>query len=378
MHSDLSKQLLALGYATGKDGRIFRSADKCELYEIKLGSRGVRDLRDSALHLATLLAGEPKIRQGYLLASVIRISAARVNEEWEGIKKVMLPAIAARMNLVAVADGTEVKSAALRETPAVEQFLQFAKETSRATGSQAAMAGNSHSMNWKHLEVEKVLLHRWLLKEGPIAIGTLGRQVGCSYPTTMQAIGRLTKNGMIERGRGRSVSLAGYSREQWAELLRRERNVYPPEEFVDPTAEMGAVEWIQRHLDRLNPQGAAMGGVVAARKWDSSFNLNGTPRIDIVLHTPISGSPHGHGWIHTATEFVRHIDPALKRRASQVRGATVLVMHPLYRRESLFLREEPSKLPWADPVDVIYHLNLLGLTVQAGELLHHLRQDAKS
>jgi hypothetical protein len=241
-------------------------------------------------------------------------------------------------------------------------------------------------VSWKHLEVEKVLLHRWLLDEGPIAVGTLSKQVGCSYPTAMEAVRRLSATeGLIARGRARSVALARYPRDRWAELLRAQRLVYPPAEFVNPVAEPGAVDGILRRLQRTKPKDAALAGVVAARRWDASFDLNGTPRIDVVLHAPMGRGRTGSGWAKQASDFARRIDPALQRRtgssgssSSQVRGATVLVLHRTYRREALFLEEPGAPMPWADPVEVICQLNEMGLTAQAGELVRRLRGEGKS
>jgi hypothetical protein len=383
MESDFTRPFLAKGYSAGTGGGDLISPDKRDVYEIKVGGRGVRDLRNAAVGLATYLPAHAKTRRGYVLASLMRISAGRVRTEWDRMQQVLLPDIRARMNLVAVVDGTEiVELPRPQRTAVVDRFLEtVAKKSDRDSQSSAprqSKAANPLGMTWKHLEVEKVLLHRWLLGEGPIPVGTLCRQVGCSYPTAIQAIGRLSALELIERGRGRSVGLARYPRDRWSELLRAQRLVYPPEEFVNPIAEPGAVDGIVGRLNRLRPKGAAVGGVVAARRWDPSFDLNGTPRIDVVLHIPATRTPSGEDWIRNATEFARRLDPALKRRSPQVRGATVLVLHPMYRKGPLFLEEPQSPMPWADPVEVLCHLNDLGLTAQAGQLIQRLRQDLKA
>jgi hypothetical protein len=389
MEPDLTRQFLAQGYSAVSDGADLLSRDGREAYEIKLGGRGVRDLRDAALRLATFCVRHPNVERGYVLASLVRISPHRVRAEWDLIKQVLLPGISARLQLLAVVDGTEIAEPPHPiATPVIDWFLDLAKETagpdSRSSGGPGDESGTSSppGVGWKHLEVEKVLLHRWLLGEGPIAVGTLSRQVGCSYPTAIQAIRRLSADELIHRGRGRSVALAEYPRDRWAELFRAQRLVYRPVEFVDPTAEPGAVDGILRRLNRLRPKGAALGGVVAARRWDPSFDLNGTPRIEVLLHTPVTRAPAGAGaggWLREATEFARRLDPALKRRAPHAQGAaTVLVLHHTFRRDPLFLEEPQSPMPWADPVEVLCHLNELGLTAQAGQLLRRLRQDVKT
>jgi DNA-binding Lrp family transcriptional regulator len=389
MQSDLTRQFLGQGYRAELDGMDLVSPDGREVYDIKFGGRGVRDLRDAALRLATFVARHPEVKRGYLLTALIRISPTRARSEWDLIRQVLLPKLTARMQLVALVDGVEVVEPPNPTlTPVVARFLEFARSQvarsgSRTSGSSVAQEDNLRASSpaavmWKHLEIEKVLLHRWLLGEGPIPVGMLSKQVGCSYPTVLQAIQRLSADGLIERGRGRAVALARYPRDRWPELFRAQRLTYPPIEFVDPTSAPGAVDDILRRLQRLHPKGAALGGVTAARRWDPMFDLNGTPRIDVLLHRPVTRAPHGAERVRDADEFVRRLDPALKRRSPHVRGSTALVVHHIYRHEPLFLNLPDTPIPWADPVEVLFHLNDLGLTAQAGQLLRRLRPDTKS
>jgi hypothetical protein len=104
--------------------------------------------------------------------------------------------------------------------------------------------------------------------------------------------------------------------------------------------------------------------VIAGRRWDPQFDLNGIPRLDLVLHAPGGGR-------RTNLEFVRRLDPALKPNAAV--GSSVLVVHPLYRADPLFHRDPAEPLPVADQVETIFHLNEMGLTAQADALLARLR-----
>jgi hypothetical protein len=317
MESDLARAFLMKGYSAETVGVDLVSPDKREVYEIKIGGRGVRDLRNVAVGLATYLPANSKTRRGYVLTSLNRISAARVRAEWDRMQQVLLPDIRTRMNLVAVIDGTEiVELPRSQRTPVVDRFLETAvrksgPDSQSSSAARPSKSANPLGMTWKHLEVEKVLLHRWLLGEGPIPVGTLCQQVGCSYPTAIQVIGRLSVIELIERGRGRSVGLTKYPRDRWSELLRAQRLIYPSEEFVNPISEAGAVDGIIRRLNRQRPKGAAVGGVSAARRWDPSFDLNGTPRVDVVLHTPGNRAPSEEERIRNTTDFARRIDPAL-------------------------------------------------------------------
>jgi hypothetical protein len=384
MPSILTQHFLPLGYKTNPHGADLLSPDGRQAYEIKLSGRGVRDLRDSAFRLATFLATHPNVQHGYLLASLIRISQTRLRAEWSLIKQVLLPAYAARMNLVAVVDGILVADPSAPPTsPVIDRFLEITRKTSSPPDSQrpSPPPDNSHIRNplavtWKHLEIEKILLNRWLLHDKPIPLGVLSRQVGCSYPTAHQAIRQLSANDLIRRGHGRSVALAQYPRDRWTEILRAQRLVYPPERFVDPTADPGAVDAILKRLNRSHPKDVALGGVLAARRLDPSFDLNGTPRIDLLLHTPLPRNSSAVASIPDSNEFVHRLDPALKRQSPNIHGPTVLVLHRTFRHDSLF--QENTPIPFASPVDVLFHLNDLGLTAQAAALLRHLRQDPKS
>src|SRR5258706_8827183 len=123
MESELTRQFLSDGYSTGSDGSDLLSPSGKESYELKLAGRGVRDLRNAALRLATYLVRSHRTKRGYVLASLIRISANRVRTEWSRIQEVLLPDLAARMYLVAVIDGMEiVELPERRPTPVVDRF----------------------------------------------------------------------------------------------------------------------------------------------------------------------------------------------------------------------------------------------------------------
>src|SRR5207237_2749642 len=145
---------------------------------------------------------------------------------------------------------------------------------------KARIADRAVAPSWRHLEVEKVLLHRWLLKEGAISMSDLAGEVGCSYPTVQHVVNRLASRGVIARERKRSVALKKFSRADWAELLTTWRAVYEPVRFVDVTRRTGGAEGLLARLRRHPPPGVALalGGVAAARRWVPAFDLNGTPR----------------------------------------------------------------------------------------------------
>jgi Mn-dependent DtxR family transcriptional regulator len=385
MEADLISQLCRQGYQLAYTGADLISPDGREVYEIKLGARGVRDLRDAVIGLATYLSEHSDIEYGNLLAELGRISADRVKWEWHQIEHVLVPRIRKRMRLFAVVDGEEIVEPT--NSPRPEFFDRFA-ELARQRLASDRMRHSIESdripiairpkVSWKHLEIEKILVYRWLANMRPIGVGVLSEQVGCSYPTTIQAIRRMSADNLIARNRHRTVALARYPRERWTELFRTQRLAYPPDEFIDPTNTPETVKFLITRLNRSRPKDAAMGGVLAARKWDPQFDLNGTPRIDVVLHTPMESSQHDSVSALNTSNFVHQLDPALKRKTPQTIGTKVLVIHRTNRQDSLFIDEPPSPVPWANPVEVLFQLNEMGLTPQADHLVRHFRGEAKS
>jgi len=117
----------------------------------------------------------------------------------------------------------------------------------------------------------------------------------------------------------------------------------------------------------------ALGGVEAARGWFPSFNLNGLPRIDLVLH-----SPDNRAWAAIAQDYVRRLDPGLIPREGEHKyRSAILVINPLFRKASLFRPNLSHGLHQADPVETIVHLHQMGLTEQAEDLLAYLRSNTK-
>jgi hypothetical protein len=196
----------------------------------------------------------------------------------------------------------------------------------------------------------------------------LAAAAGCSYPTIIAAMNPLIAEGLIDRGSNRSVQLVRYSRARWAELISTSRNIYPPLEFVDTTGQSPSPESLIKRLYKLdwhnNPH-VALGGAAAARYWDRKFDLHGIPRIDLVVQEPADLS------------FIQKLDPALVIRSGpHAHRSPVLVIHRINRPVSLFVPQKNKPLPWADPVETILHLNEMGLTAQAGEMVARLRPES--
>jgi len=367
----------------------FVNADFTEGYSLKRGRHGVRDLRDVILEVALAVHQSPKFKRVVVLLLAGRVSASRVRQEWKQACEVLLPSVRQRMALIALVDGKLVtepampdlalmgetlKSLTLSDAPVPGTWARLdahVKSIDAIDSEESLPRTASGAVTWRGMEIEKILVRRWMLKEEPIHRKVLAQQVGCSMPTLTGYLQRLKGEGLLARGR--SVALKMYPRERWEELQRMWTLMDEPVRFWDPTGE-GTVEGLLAQMKRRMPDGVAVGGVVAARWWDPHFNLNGTPRLDLVVH-----APEARGRSQTADlGFVRRLDPALRLQGAggEARGqAALLVVHRLRRNKAMFTKAAGEVMEIADPVETILELQDMGLTAQAGELLARLRPE---
>ena len=212
-----------------------------------------------------------------------------------------------------------------------------------------------------------MLIRRWLLREGSIPIGKLAEQVGCTYPTVKEALEQLEQRRNIIRNSNRSVELAKFPKSSWSDLLVISGNPRRAFRYRDASGEKTDFDRLLKRLARMKLPRVALGGVAAARHWHSDFDLHGTPRLDLLVHTP--GDT-------VDLSFVKKLDPAL-RRIEDYDESPVLVVRPLQRADPLFEHVPGTSLPFADPVETALDLCDLGLTEQASQLLAHFRPEVR-
>jgi hypothetical protein len=153
----------------------------------------------------------------------------------------------------------------------------------------------------------------------------------------------------------------------WAELVARERSQPDGWRFVDTSGEPARLDRLLARIVKKGVPGLAYGGVPAARHWCPDLDLNGTPRLDFVLHTPDGTAD---------LSFVRWADPALKL-STTVDLSPVIVIHPLRRADPLFGPGTAGGPPVADPVETVLHLEALRLPAQAKQVLAQLRPELR-
>lgn len=324
---------------------------------------GSRGLYSAVMQLAIFLERNPAVERACLVLNRTRMSLKRLKDEWQSSKKVLRSLAAQRICLIVVGNGeiwVEPDEPYLRRIARV-----FEEAASRDDGAPGEFVQQHPGQ--KLYEVLKVLLNRWLQKQGPIAIGGLAEEVGCSYPTARKALDKPSLRNALQTTSNRSVELKAFPHDSWRELVALSSTQRNSVRFRDRSGEKPTPQGLLKRLEKNKPPHLALGGVLAARHWHSNFDLHGTPRLDLVYHAPTG---------KIDLEFVRKLDPALTRTDDPSEPA-VLVVHPLIRATPLFIGKTEKSIPWADPVETALDLCDLSLTTQANQLLTHLRPEVR-
>ncbi len=335
-----------------RDGRVVAA--------IKRGVGAVRDLQAALIQLAKTVEGDRKIEWGCLVLVRGRMTAETAFEEWIAIVDRLLdPHVRKRLALIWIEPGT---FSVRPDTPELQALGASLRES--LEGVEAAWKERRASMTPALFEVLKVLLHGWLRGRGPLAVGEIQSAAGVAYGTVSNALEFLADRHEVVRTSDRSAELTGFPTTSWPEVLARSDSLRRPAFYADRTGRPLDAEYLLEKLQRRPPEGVALGGVVAARHWDPAFNLNGTPRLDITWHVTMAPP---------LQDLVARIDPSLERglRADE---RTVLVLHPLSRKETLFEQPGGGRLPIADPVETLLDLHEMRLVSQAEDLVRALRK----
>ncbi len=365
-------------------GYDLRSRDGRFVVGHKNSVASARDLYAGLIILATALGHEGEHVRAVFVAGRSVVSPSRIREEWQRITNVLRPAVARRLAVVILSD----PPLCLPDEPEVRalaeelRLLLTTNERKHNLREDHPAHGESRVPTIKFFEVWKVLLAHWLLQQEALRIGELMREANCSHPTVIRALQRMEERREIRRLSNRSVELVEFPHETFGEALALAESLRTPIRFVDAAGANGDPAALLRRLERVAEQEGtpkmALGGVSAARHYDPEFDLEGTPRIDVSVHT-FAGEPE-LGFVNQLDPDARwvgvvgKVDPALRRtsRASEA----ILVVHPLRRRESLFVRRDRG-MPLADPVETLFDLHDLRLHDQAEAMVRRLRAEKR-
>jgi hypothetical protein len=343
------------------------SDDKGMALKIEHAMSSSRGLYFAALRLAIYLDRHRSLQRGCLVLIRPLMSNDRLREEWQTIRGVLQTSMASRLRLLVIGnDGCWC----VPTDPLVERMAQSWEQPPRDSGKTRDDSRLAHP-GLKTYEVWKVLLNRWLQRQGPIALGALAGIVGCSYPTVRKALAKPVVRQALRFNSNRSVEFIAFPHPVWNEICVVGQSSRMMFRYQDTSGENTPPQVLLRRLEKLRPASVALGGVVAARHWDPGFDLHGTPRIDVLLHAPLARVDP-----RVDLGFVQRIDPALDLIDSSSQ-ASLLVVQPLFRASSLFVNNPDGSLPWADPIETALGLVDLTLVAQANHLLSVLRPEVR-
>ncbi|MFO1021018.1 MAG: hypothetical protein U0903_10015 [Planctomycetales bacterium] len=331
--------------------------------EVKKSSAGSRGVYSAVMQAAIYLEQNPNIAQMCLVLLETRMSLNRLKDEWNVSTSILRKRIADRLAVIVLEEeGTWINP----DTPYNRRIAQHFEISSIGNGRHQ-WESLKKQPGRKSQELIKLLINRWLLNAGPIALGKLGEDVGCSHPVVQQTLAGRSLSPYLAFTSNRSVELKTFPHDLWQEVVVRSKTFRNSFRFRDRSGTKPSPEGLLKRLERLKPARLAVGGVLSARHWHPEFDLHGTPRLDLVYHAP-------EGQLNL--DFVKAIDPALTQ-VSDFSESPILVVNPLVRASSLFAERQKAGISWADPVETALDLYDLSLATQANQFLTHLRREVR-
>lgn len=322
------------------------------LVEVKFGASSMRTMGGALMKLVSALGSRPGFR-GYLALVDAELTLPRLKQEWERLSHVFRPDLLDRLHLSLVR-GEQV-AAVPEELPAEVQSLIL--QTVAAQRGQVKNTQPSRSTE-AFFHILRVLIIHWFRRSGPLTTKQLIKETGFTYPTIAEAITRL--GSQVVRHSDRRVELARFPRDAWFELLAKSAKVRHTQGYADRSGKPRPVEVLVSRLNELQRDDIAISGVLGARHFQPGLDLIGTPKLDLVIHSPQTRPSH---------DFLRRIDAALK--PVEPGELPYVSIHTIYRPTSLFITRENAP-PWADEVECLLDLHAMRLESQAVEFIEHL------
>lgn len=316
-----------------------------KIFEVLVEPRDLRRIRAALMDMARVAAAT-RARKVVLVLEEPHITHARLRDEWDGAASVVRPALFARLSLAIRRSGQWSGA----PSPPTKTEIVVLEEVVTHTLSEQPLRSTKGSE--AHYEILRILLNRWLLDQGPIAINVLMTLSGNSHPTVARALNKLSH--YLKRHTDRSVELRFFPRDEWARLVALADEVRTTVRFEDRSGKPRSPASLLRRLQKLEREDIAVGGVAGARHYQRSLDLIGNPRLDLSLHC--SGKAMD-------LAFIQQLDPGLARTTRRDAEPT-LVMHAVRRAHTLFERSEDGQ-QYADPVDCLLDLHDLRLEPQA-------------
>jgi len=333
------------------------------LIAIKSSPQGFRGLHDGLIGIASALREHETAKWGCLVLDASRMTVEKTKSKWNQLKLLFTDDISKRLAIIIIRNS---KTWVIPE----DSFLTMvANSISVHPKLKFCQLRQSRRLppHDKQLEVIKVIILRWLKDQGPIGVGELGSQAGCSYPTVKSALYELSKSNLLNDAIRPAVELNRLSEKLWNKVMTLSTTKRTQIKFFDRSGQPADPIGLLKRLKRLSLRNVALGGVVAARHWHPNFDLNGTPRIDLLIHCPNQ---------QLDLDFIAQLDPALEESTNQNQSA-ILVIHTLARANADFVYSSELGCHIADPLETALDLIDLGLTQQANNLMAHFRKEIR-
>lgn len=350
--------------APSDSGVDFISRDGNLLIELQVKPQGMRGFYAGVMRLALELQSWPDAERGCLIIEASNLSLKRLQQDWEKAKSVLGKKYARKLAIIAIQKDelwiepkgdTPINELASHVLSIPDLGFKLPENTRRIRATR------------KTDEIIKVLISRWLQHLPSIGVGELGEAVGCSYPTIRNAIKKLETTKHLSRDSGSTVHLARFPESDWKRIVALASTNRNTIRFSDRSSQKPNTKKLLDRLNRIKPDNVALGGVIAGRHWNTDFDLNGIPRLDLLIHEESQSLD---------LEFMKQLDPALKPSKDQGESS-VVVIHTIGRANPNFSTSKKYALPIADPVETALDLIEMGLPAQASQLLSHFRKEAR-
>lgn len=327
------------------------------LVEVSVGASSFRNVRATLLAMAYLLADKLD-KHALLVLTRTRITQPRLERELDLVEQVIKPGIAGRLHVTIESEGRYSDLPAQRRPGFTEKLREIVNaEIVKATRKKKLANSSAYA-------ILEILIHEWLFARGPMTTDRLMKISGSSYPTVAEALKLFEP--LLFRHSDRQVELRRFPHHEWTGLVAVSERIRGTKRFADRSGQPRSPEAMIRRLQKRNLPNVAVGGVIAARSYYlPSFDLVGTPRLDLTVNTIA-----GVDW-----DFVKDLDPAMENAE---RGEPAnLVIHQIHRKESLFA-EGHDGVRYTDPVECLLDLHEARLEQQAQQLLQTLIGRRKS
>lgn len=321
------------------------------VFEVKRHLRDARALRDiliKGLQLIRELDGERYI----LILDQPNMTEGRIRVEKEHLDEIVRGDLSDRIFVVMKYDHKIFEL----DRPLPGSELEAVREVIE---HERQLAENGRKRrHGAHFDVLRILMLRWLRREGPITSKELGVLAGVSYPTISIALEQFEPH--LKRTSDRSVSLHSLPRNAWMEFVSKSASIRATRFYADRSGRPRPPATLLQKLKDLGKDDIAVGGVLGARHYVPHLDLVGTPRLDLTIHREQSDE--------CITKLVRRLDPGLV--PAEPGETAYLAIHTLFMPRAFFTAD--AGILWADEVDCLLDLHEARLEQQALEFLDTL------